>query len=370
MLLAEAFDIPYQEFLVVNAGADAGPSLQPAAARFPLRILLVGFALILLGFGIWSLLQLAIRNVDWTIEEGSLRVHDGLLGFKLWERKGNSRISFCRRSPWADDILLVGRYGDFPDGGHLVALAAASGDTIWEIRPHAGPFFAAFDSSMIGSARFNCGKTWVADVDGNGESEVVVYFYHTRYFPSCLCLVDRYGSLMRQYCHRGFLYATCVEDIDGDGKDEVLAGGINNAAPYRGGTIFLLDDAHWGGASVDSLAPPMGAISDSSLVRLVFPRYDDIFMTEIGDLYIGVDELKIHRNDDGDLTIDAALGAHACDLLLVLDSDLHPLSVDIDDSFLQKMKTWPDSLQRIPNPASPIWRQAWLDRHYRYQNDF
>ena len=319
--------------------------------------------------GVWGVWRLAIHNVDWTLEGGSLRVSDGLFGFKVWERNGNSRIAFCRRSPWDDEMLLVGRYGDSPDGGHLVALAAASGDTIWEVRPDTKPFYAAFDSTVLGAARFNCTKTWVADVDGDGESELVAYFHHTRYYPSCLCLVDRQGNLIQQYCHRGFLYAFCVEDIDGDGKDEVVAGGINNAPHYRGGTVFVLDEAHWGGASVDSLAPPVGAIRDSSLVRVVFPRYDEKFMIEIGDLYIGVDEMKIHRSDGASLTIDATVGAHACDLLLVLDSNLRPLSVDIGDSFLRKIKTWPDSLQRIPNPADSNWRQAWLDRLYRYQSD-
>jgi len=309
----------------------------------------------------------AIHSATWATDGGTLTVYDGLLGLELWSREADARINFCRKSPWTKDVLLVGRRADTPEGGRLVALSTSSGDTLWEVKPRTEPFFAAFDSATVGAACFDCVEIWPSDIDGDGLQEIVAYFKHTRYYPSCLCLIDRDGTLLRQYCHRGFLYAFCIEDLDDDGKDEVLAGGIINASAYRGGSVFVLDENHWAGASVDSLSPAVGAIGDSCLVRAVFPRFDDVFMTEIGDLYIGIHELKILRSEDNRVTIDAVVGARRCDLLLILDRQLRPLSVDISDEFLSRINAWPDSLKRIPNPSDPGWRRAWLAKHRRYQ---
>jgi len=69
----------------------------------------------------------------------------------------------------------------------------------------------------------------------------------------------------------GHRYTFSLDDLDGGSKDEVLAGGTNNALASRGASMFILDEKHWGGASVDTLASPVGSIEDSALVRVVFP---------------------------------------------------------------------------------------------------
>jgi len=59
-------------------------------------------------------------------------------------------------------------------------------------------------------------------------------------------------------------------------------------------------------------------------------------------------------------TIDATAVKDSCLLRLLLDSNLHLLSLDISDSFPVKLKIWPDSLRAGPNPPQAEWREAWL----------
>ncbi len=73
---------------------------------------------------------------------------------------------------------------------------------------------------------------------------MAVTFVHGLYHPTALCLVDRNGVMRAQYAHKGHLRNVITADLDADGKDELVAAGVNNAPAYNGPTLVLLDEDH------------------------------------------------------------------------------------------------------------------------------
>ena len=51
---------------------------------------------------------------------------------------------------------------------------------------------------------------------------------HTPDFPSCLVTLDPRGRVIGEYWHTGWIFDFAIADLDGDGVDEIVAGGINN----------------------------------------------------------------------------------------------------------------------------------------------
>jgi hypothetical protein len=45
----------------------------------------------------------------------------------------------------------------------------------------------------------------------------------------CVALLDKSGRVISEYYHVGWLWGVAVADLDGDGYDEVILGGVNNA---------------------------------------------------------------------------------------------------------------------------------------------
>ena len=71
-------------------------------------------------------------------------------------------------------------------------------------------------------------------------------------------LLDKSGKVVGEYYHPGWLYSAAVADLDGDGFEEVILGGVNNAYGNLPGTnynmtIVVLDSRRLDGAGP---APP------------------------------------------------------------------------------------------------------------------
>lgn len=366
MLIAQALGVPFAELM-----GDPGPPENggPRSAeddrgdrrrswqRVRPGLLLLLCALLIGARLLWPEARTVV-HLD--IEDGRITASRGPQGKVLWSAAAEAPIAFSRRAPWDGNVLLVGRTAECPDGGSLVALSAADGDTLWRVAPDTGSLLEAFGPDHLTTLQFHCRHCLPADVDGDGVPELVVYFQHYRWFPACVCLVGRDGRIRGQYDHMGFLYAFHAEDLDGDGRQEVLVGGINNAPAWQGPTIVMLDEAHWNGASVEPALPSYGRVPDGSRRRLTIPHFPEPFRSIWTDRFLAVTDLSSGPGYDGGMRVNAVVSIDDAHLLLELDADLAPLDVRLAENFRDVIQAWPDSLRSVPNPGERAWLTDWL----------
>ncbi len=103
---------------------------------------------------------------------------------------------------------------------------------------------------------------------------IVVLSQHDPWWPSQIAILDANGKTMSEYWHSGGLSSMVLADLDGDGREEVIAAG---ASEYdHQATLMVLDPDRVFGASTE-VRPGfqihgMGVAQER--LRLLFPRSD------------------------------------------------------------------------------------------------
>lgn len=86
------------------------------------------------------------------------------------------------------------------------------------------------------------------DFDQDGSAEVLCLTLHS-YFPSLLLKLDaKTGRELSAYLHIGNLASMVAQDLDGDARQEIVLGGVNQA--LRQACIVVLDPGHIEGHSL------------------------------------------------------------------------------------------------------------------------
>ncbi len=148
------------------------------------------------------------------------------------------------------------------------------------VAPEQERILAAYGADLLDSGGgFTAFRNEAVDIDGDGAPELALLFIHGRFCPASLVVVERDGRRLGQYDTKGHLYGLLGEDVDGDGREELLAAGTNNEPCYQGATVILLDEVCLRGVAQDSLAGGNPAIPDSARVRLVLPHFGEPYMT-------------------------------------------------------------------------------------------
>jgi len=113
----------------------------------------------------------------------------------------------------------------------------------------------------------------VAPLDGGPGLSILVNFEHSLYYPQRLALLTSDGRLRADYWHSGRLPLLAISDLDGNGTNEILLAGTNNARKQA--ELVVLDPNRMNGAS-DETGNPDYQISGlplaRELVRVLFPR--------------------------------------------------------------------------------------------------
>ena len=83
----------------------------------------------------------------------------------------------------------------------------------------------------------------VRPVEIHGTLHLIVVTRHSPSYPSEVVLLNaRSGALVDRYSHPGHLEAIALGDLDLDGTNELLVGGINNPGPGPGRPVLILLD--------------------------------------------------------------------------------------------------------------------------------
>ncbi|HEV2402518.1 MAG TPA: hypothetical protein VGS27_36650 [Candidatus Sulfotelmatobacter sp.] len=106
-------------------------------------------------------------------------------------------------------------------------------------------------------------------------ARIVVASQHTPWWPAQIAILDTKGKLLSEYWHSGALTHLALADLDGDGRQEILAAGIANGYDHQATLVVLDPDRVYGASS--EVRPEfqihgMGAARERLI--LLFPRSD------------------------------------------------------------------------------------------------
>ncbi len=122
----------------------------------------------------------------------------------------------------------------------------------------------------------------VADLDNDGTYEILIVSDHNDDFPTQFLIVNAGGEIIGEYWNSGRIEDFITEDLDGDGRKEIILCGFNRE--YREACLIVFDAARVRGSSPQSgrfCCQTLEPGSQTYYVRL--PR-TDVDLLEIASL--------------------------------------------------------------------------------------
>ena len=120
-------------------------------------------------------------------------------------------------------------------------------------------------------------SSWFAVLkpDHGMAPRIVVASNHCPRYPSQIALIDSHGKTISEYWHSGHLDDFALADLDGDGRQQIIASGVANG--YHQADLVVLDADRLSGASTETAEPRFqlhGMGMAHERFRLLFPRSD------------------------------------------------------------------------------------------------
>ena len=229
------------------------PPSKPFLLTKPALVLLV-LLLILGAFAIRFATDKYSRFwVDWNpatieVEDKTVAVVKNKAGDLLWRKQLITEVSL--RSLLVMNIdqdekneVLIGTRNSPDESGELSCFSY-KGEEMWRFIPGRIGVFGQH------SPIFHPSDVISADIDSDGEIEIVVVSLNTPFFPCQIAVLDHKGRLKSEYWHPGHARPFIYKDIDDDGLLELLCGGVNNRLQFSA-VVFILD-----GDNIKGQSPP------------------------------------------------------------------------------------------------------------------
>jgi len=138
------------------------------------------------------------------------------------------------------------------------------------------------------------------------------------------------GMTLSEYWHSGHLDYMTLADLDGDGREEIIATGISNG--YHQATMVVLDPDRVFGASVEAVRPEIelhGLGAAKEQLRILLPRSD---LNRATVVYNRALEASVDR-DRIQLPVRECDLVPDCDVYYEFDKNFNLLSVKASDAF-------------------------------------
>jgi hypothetical protein len=153
-------------------------------------------------------------------------------------------------------------------GGSLMCFEQA-GRLRWTFRYGSAKTFGgrSFNASYRGSL--------VRPVQIAGRPHLLTVANHYLWYPSQTALIDPLtGRLEGEYWHPGAIQQCVLSDLDGDGQDELLLGGINNPGEGLGHAALAILKLPFSKAARPSVPGDLAITGGGELAYLLFPLPD------------------------------------------------------------------------------------------------
>jgi hypothetical protein len=159
---------------------------------------------------------------------------------------------------------------------------------------------------------------------------IVVSSTHDPWYPNQIAIINSNGKTISEYWHTGHLFHMILADLDGDGREEIIATGITNG--YRQATLIVLDPDRVLGASSEPDHPKlqihgMGAAQER--LRLMFPRSD---LNRALETYNQGWEVMV-ENGIIRLTVRECMTPPGCLVWYEIDKNVHLITAYAGDEF-------------------------------------
>jgi hypothetical protein len=149
--------------------------------------------------------------------------------------------------------------------------------------------------SQIFSPDYRIAGIYPRDTDGDGRLEVVVESFQAPEWPCQLALLDPgTGKMIGEFWNAGYLRELVFKDINGDGREELIVGGVNNE--YRGGCLIVFDTRRIGGSSPQTGDFACEELRPGTMLYYVITPYVDVSRA-LGYRVEGLALVELTKND-------------------------------------------------------------------------
>jgi hypothetical protein len=306
------------------------------------RVLKIIAAIAALGLAAYVLIQiLEIHDQPkFGRLDGSMLIVMNAEGKELWRkafsegfwpeyysaRGGGTRIWFTDlEGKGHTSVLFLYHSGVSPES-HSTTLICYSdrGKEQWRWSP--GRVLPEFEGSP---ATFMTVALGVLKATDKKPSRIVVSSQHFPWWEDQIAVVGPNGQTISEYWHSGTLSSLVLANLDGDGREEIVATGINN--DYLQATLIVLDPDRVFGASAE-VRPQFqihGMGTAQERLRLLFPRSD---LNKALFSFNGATEPTVAHGSIR-LTVQECLIPPGCLVWYEFDKDLHLISAYAGDEF-------------------------------------
>lgn len=131
------------------------------------------------------------------------------------------------------------------------------------------------------------------DLDGDGKKEILAFAEQNDDWLTQLVVLSSSGRILGEYWNSGRITCTAHADLDGDGRQELIIGGVNSE--YGKAFLAVFDPSRISGASPNTGAYASSSLKEGSeLAYFLFPRTD--VDAEVNDIHTVLGNLKILEN--------------------------------------------------------------------------
>jgi hypothetical protein len=116
------------------------------------------------------------------------------------------------------------------------------------------------------------------DIDGDGRLETFVLSIQAPDWPCQLAALNASGKRIGEFWNAGHLNDLIFQDLDGDGREEMVVSGVNNE--YKGGCLIVFDPRRISGGSPQSGDFVLGGIAPGSMLYYVTTPYTDVSLAK------------------------------------------------------------------------------------------
>jgi len=383
---ARALFRAYREREAGAVPASPGPSVSPgrAAARSrafwtPLRLSLAVnvclVAILLVGSSTWRhflplTTRLVVEGSRVTLQD--TRFNDFETRHPKWFHEFPGEVSRAEVGPWAHGsrYVVVSVWDQITNVAFLTLWDFQADREVWTHAIETAELVPLYPAEMASAGIMHCIDFDFPDLAGDGEPEIAAAFRQTMFLPACVRTLSVSGEVLGTYYNWGYLEDVMAADLDGDGRDEILAAGTNNAPAYQGGTVILLDRDHLSGASADDQVWTDAGVEDGSLARVVFPQFEDDIrdMLHVTRLHAWAIRLRPPADpasgEGPTVYVDLGVSVEQSRPWLVpyMDRTLRPIRVVMTDLWMMYAREYVKQGKLDPRVLEPEFGQEWVKR--------